>query len=578
MPDLLLVRNLIVTLLTAFIGGVAAKKLKLPVLLGFLVGGVVVASFFNRFVAGIGAISSVAEIGVALLLFTIGLEFSLTKLKNLGEVIILGSLVQVLLCIFIFMLVFLLLGIDFYSALFLASVFSLSSTALVLKTLSDRGDLETLHGEMAAGILFMQDIYTLPLIILLPTIAHLLKDGNMGFISLLAFSKSLIIAFVSFFLIIFAGKRVVPKVIEKLADFKSRELLLIGAVTICLSFAYLFEIFGFSFALGAFIAGILLSSSSANHGIFAEVRPLRDLFSTVFFVSLGFLVSPGFFIAHWGVILAIAFFVVFIKMLVSGVIIILLGYHSKTALMVGFSLVSVGEFAFILAMLGINNGLISSDIYMTILSVSFISLIISVPVLDYGEKTYYRIKHFFHKFEFGKRFFNKLDKSKDEETEIMSDHVVVLGHGRVGKYICHALKHAQIPFVVVDYNHRLVKNLRQAGVKVIYGDPADIDVLHFAQVKNAKVVILAYSDRYTQEIVVTNILTINPGVKLIARAHFEEDLQVLKNLGVDSVIQPEFEAAITMTDKLLHMVNLEKSEIDKRLSSLTREYRSSTGF
>jgi len=577
MTELTFIGDLIITLVAAFVGGVIFKKLKLPILLGYLVGGMVTASVSSRFVSG-NTVGSVAQIGVALLLFTIGLEFSLTKLKNLGETILLGSLVQVFFCIIIFILFFTILGIDFYSSLFLGSLFSLSSTALVLKTLSDRGELETLHGEMASGWLFMQDIYTLPLIILLPTISNLIKSPNAGFSPIFTFFKGLILAITSFFLVIMMGKNLVPKLIEKIADFKSRELLLIAAVIVCLVFSYFFEILGLSFALGAFIAGIFLSSSSANHGIFAEIRPLRDLFSSVFFVSLGFLVNPAFFISHLGIILLLAFLVVIVKFLVSATLVILLGYHTKTAFLVSLSLISVGEFAFILAILGLSTHLISLDIYMIILSVSFVTLIIALPFMTYGEKIYYFTKHNFCRFSFGRKLFDKFDKSTHEEISVLEDHVVVLGHGRVGKYICLALTSAQIPYVVVDYNHQLVKSLRLAGIRVIYGDPAEIDVLHFAQVKNARVVILAYADRHAQETVIVNILTLNPKVKLIVRTHFEEDRKLLKSLGVDTVIQPEFEAAISMTEELLRIVNLEEGEIEKRIKSLKTEYRLNVKF
>lgn len=567
-----MIQDLIITLLAAFIGGMIFRKLNLPLLLGYLLGGVAAAQVFGRFFFASGTVGSIAEIGVSFLLFTIGLEFSITKLKNLGEVIILGSLVQVFACIVIFILIFSLLGVDFYSALFLASVFSLSSTALVLKLLSDRGELETLHGEMASGWLFMQDIYTLPLIILLPTISKLTQNISPGFPPVLNFAGSIIVALLSFFLIIFAGRTLIPKVIEKIADFKSRELLLIAAVSLCLVFAYIFQILGLSFALGAFVAGILLSSSSANHGIFAEVRPLRDLFSSVFFVSLGLLMDPSFFISHTGIILLFSVLVIGIKYLVSLLLVLALGYHTKTAALVSFSLISVGEFAFILALLGLSSNLINKEIYLTILSVSFVSFIASVPILSKGEKIYYKAKQILSRFSYVKNLFNTLDKST-EGLEVLKDHIVVLGHGRVGKYICHALSHAQIPYIVIDYNHKLVKNLRRAGVKVIYGDPADIDVLRFANVEDAKVVILAYADRHTQEAVVANILTVNPSVKLIARAHFEEDRKLLKGLGVNTVIQPEFEAAISMTHELLKIVNLEKSEIESRIRSLQKEYR-----
>lgn len=572
-----MIQDLIITLIAAFCGGLIFKKLKLPLLLGYLAGGIVVSSIFSRYFSDPNMVSVVAEIGVAFLLFTIGLEFSIARLKSLGEVIILGSLVQVFACIVIFILIFTFIGVDFYSALFLACVFSLSSTALVLKTLSDRGELETLHGEMASGWLFMQDIYTLPLIILLPAISRMTHDTSFGLTLFFDFGKSIIIAFLSFFMIIIAGKSLIPRLIEKIADFKSRELLLIGSATFCLLFAYVFQFFGMSFALGAFVAGLILSSSSANHGIFAEIRPLRDLFSSVFFVSLGFLVDPAFFISHAGLILFFAVLVLMVKYVVSFILVVLLGYHTKTATLVSFSLVSVGEFAFILAILGFNSSLISRDIYLTILSVSFISFVAAVPILTNCEKIYYKLKQLLCNLPQLRKLFDTLDKSI-QESEVLENHIVVLGHGRVGKYICHALSQSQIPYIVIDYNHRLVKNLRKEGVKVIYGDPAEIDVLHFAEVTNAKVVILAYADRHTQETVVTNILTINPGVKLIARVHFEEDRKLLKSLGVDTVIQPEFEAAISMTEELLKMINIDNEEIEKRIKGLQKEYRLNLGL
>lgn len=578
MPELFFIRDLIITLLTAFVGGLIFKKLRLPILLGYLVGGMLIASFFPLFVSGSQTVGNVAEVGVALLLFTIGLEFSLSKLKNLGEVIIFGSLVQVFFCILLFVIIFSLFGIDFYSALFLGSAFSLSSTALVLKTLSDRGELETLHGEMASGWLFMQDFYTLPIIILLPTIAVLTQGNGIGFMPFFAFLKSLFLAVASLILIVITGKTFVPKSIEKIADAKSRELLLIGAVLICLVFAYIFEFIGLSFAIGAFVAGIILSTSSANHGIFAEIRPLRDLFSTVFFVSLGFLVSPGYLISHAGILLLLSLLIIVVKFLVTFILVITLKYHTKTAFLVSGSLVSVGEFAFILALIGLKSHLISNDIYMMILSISFISFLVALPFISLGEKIYYRTKRILCKLPIIKHLFDSTDKSNSEDAESLTNHVVVLGHGRVGKYICHALSLSQIPYLVVDYNHKLVKHLRNKGIKVIYGDPAEIDVLHFAKVKDAKVVILAYADRNTQEMVVANVLSINSRVKLIARTHFEEDGIKLKGLGVHAVVQPEFEAAISMTEELLHMLDADTEEIHARLKNLKREYRLNSGF
>lgn len=574
MPDLSLIRDFILVLITAFFGGLIAKSFKLPLIIGFLLGGMVIGSLAANFLPQTDTINTVAEVGVALLLFTLGLEFSLSRIKELGEIIISASLIQVLLTITAGIIIFPLLGIDFYTALFLGAVFSLSSTAVSIKTLSDKGELETLHGEIASGWLFMQDLYTLPLIILLPAIAGITKTETPGIWPIMGFTKSLIFSFALFFLILYIGKKIMPLLFEKIADFKSRELVLIAAVSICLLFAYLFRILGFSTALGSFVAGILLSSSSVNYGIFAEVRPLRDLFSTVFFVSLGFLLSPAFLFTSWKLILFLAVLIIVIKFIISAILVFLLGYHTKTATLVGFSLISVGEFAFVLALLGVSSNLISQEIYMTILSVSFLTLILSVPLLSVSEKIYYQMKKFIVKVvpAVGE-LLNRFDRSKiSAEEDTLTNHVVVLGHGRVGKYICKVLSLANIPYIVVDYNHNLVKHLRHEGVKVIYGDPAEIDVLRFAGVKEARVVILAYADRFTQETVVMNALTLNPKIKLICRTHFEEDQKKLRSLGVGTVVQPEFEAAITMTERLLYLMNSKLEDVPDKLRTIRKEY------
>ncbi len=556
-------------LLTAFVSGSVAKKMRLPLIVGYLFGGILIGNFLSHYLSQSGAIDSIAQVGVILLLFTLGLEFSPEKLKDMGLTIVLGSLIQILLTIVASIMVFPLFGFNFYASLFLGAVFSLSSTAVALKTLSDKGEVETLHGEMASGWLFMQDLYTLPIIILLPALGLAMNGGGVSVASFLVFFKSMLIAGGTFFLVLLLGKNIVPYLLEKAADFRSRELMLLAAISFCLIFAYFFQMMGLSYGIGAFLAGVLLSSSSAHHGIFSEVRPLRDLFATVFFVSLGFILNPGFILSSFSLILTLVVFVIVLKFVISVVLLFLLGYHTKTATLVGFSLISVGEFAFVLAIMGISAHLITQVTYMTILSVSFISLIISVPILYAGDKIYYIARNWFRtNMPLVYKALLKFDRLPLEGVNTLSNHVVVLGHGRVGKYICKALSLAQIPYIVVEYNHKLVKFLRKRGVNVIYGDPAEIDVLEFASVREAKVLILAYADRHTQEMVVVNALALNPGIKIICRTHFDEDQKKLKELGVDSVVQPEFEAAISMTEKLLRILLVDDSEIETKLRHL----------
>ena len=572
MTEFIFAKSLVFILLAAFTGGFIARSLKLPTLVGYLVSGMIIGSFASKLEIA-SVTKNIAEIGVVLLLFTIGLEFSMAKLKEFGEVIIFGSLIQILLTIGISMLLFPLLGFNFYEALFLGATFSLSSTAVSLKILSDKGELETVHGEISSGWLFMHDLYTLPLLIILLTVGMLVKGEESGFSSLFLLAKSLLFAFVSFTVIIYLGKRIVPYFIEKIADCRSRELVLIAAVFFCFSVSYLFEFFGLSYALGAFVSGMILSSSSSHHGIFAEVRPLRDLFGTIFFVSLGFVISPVFLFTILPKIIILVIIIISVKFIVSFLLIILMGFHSKVATLVSLSLISIGEFAFILGILGVSLQIISPEIQMIILSSSFVTLTLSVPIISYSDKFYYQINYFIKKrIPILASWFSSFDKIPCASEFILHDHVVVLGHGRIGRYICDVLVSTQIPYVVVDYNHKLVKHLRERGVCVIYGDPAEIDVLEFAHMRTAKAVILAYADRHTQETVVTNILTLNSEIKIICRAHFDEDQQKLKSLGADTVVQPEFEAAISMAEKLLNLLYKDSSKIEEKLRKL-RNYQ-----
>lgn len=569
MKDLLLARDLALVLLTAFIGGLAAKKLRLPLLVGYLVGGMVIGNLVNRFIPMTDAIQGIAQVGVAFLLFALGLEFSLQRLKQLGDVIVFGSFIQIAVTALIGLVIFPLLGMDFYTSLFLGCIFALSSTAVVVKSLSDRGELETLHGEISAGWLFMQDLYTLPLVIFLPAVGKITKFGVFDFASLWIFVKSILLSVISFWLVIILGKKVIPAFIDKIADFRSRELVLVASVVLCLAFAFLFQTLGLSFAIGAFIAGVLVASSSAHHGIFAEIRPLRDLFSIIFFVSLGFMFNPALFFIFWPKIITLALLVIFLKFIISFILVVALGYHSKTAFLVGISLISVGEFAFILALSAVGSSLITGEAYMIILMVSFITLVVSVPAVAEGENLYYKLKNIIRKYiPYGGQFLMKLDNQAEPGKNILSQHVVVLGYGRVGKYICQALRSASIPYLVIDYNHQIVKHLRDTGTEVIYGDPAEIDVLHFANVKEAKVIILAYADRHMQEVVVGNILSINPDIKLVCRVHFEEDQKKFKSLGVNVVVQPEFEAAVSMTVHILRLFDMPVEEIHNKIKEL----------
>lgn len=565
--------ELVFILVAALIGGFIAQKIRVPVVVGYLCSGVIFSWLLGSRI-NLVDINSIADLGVALLMFTLGLEFSYQKIIQSGKIIILGGVSLFILMSTGLFLLLTLFGLDTYTALFLGLVTSLSSTAVAVKVLFETGELESLTGEIAVGILLVQDFISIPLFILLPLIGSLWLSGGGGLWHILLLSRGLSISLVTLIVIFVIGRKTIPWILDQIANTRNRELLLTAVVAICFLSAAIFAFFGLSFALGAFIAGVLLSSSSASHEIFAEVRPLRDVFSIVFFVSLGFLLPMDFLVQNLGVIVIITSIIVILKFLITLVWVLFFGYHSKTAFGVAAAMISVGEFAFILGRVGLEGHLISQWSYTMLLSIALISLVVSSPILTNAGFIYRNIRAFFvHYLPKTQSFWDVYDKGR-ENVRVYKDHAIVLGHGRVGRYISHALSQSSIPYVVIDYNNHLVNHLRKRGVDVVYGDPVEIDILRSAGIGSAKVLIVAIPDIHTAEIIIANSKNLNPNIKIISRIHHEGDIARLKDLGVTFIIQPEFEAAISMTQKILLLFNLKMPEIYERVVSLSVEHES----
>lgn len=570
MENLAFTRDLILVLTTAFLGGFLAKKLRQPLLTGYILGGVLVGAVVARFTQFSPGLTTLSEIGVALLMFTLGLEFSWTRLRRIGFGIVLAAITQILLVILLFIFLLPNFGFDFYSSLFLGSCFSLSSTAVVVKILNDRGELETLPGELSTAWLLIQDLAVLPMIVLLPALApNLTQEVNL--LKTLPFlAASLFKVVIFFFLVVFLGRKLVPFFTTKIAKTHSRELLLLAVVSFCLVLAFGTASLGFSFAFGAFLAGLLIAEIGIAQAIFAEVRPLRDVLAVIFFVSLGFLLSPEFLFVNLNKIFSLAFLIILLKLLVVGGLILYLGYHSKAAFFVGVGLTQVGEFAAVLGQAGLKTKVISSEVYFLIISVTLLTLIVTPWLIGMAPWIYRQLKN--SRWPFLPAFFTRFDKKPFAEELPFADHVVLLGYGRVGKYIGRALEMAKIPFVVVDYNQRLIKELKDKGLNGVYGDPAEIDVLDFAQVDRAKAVVIAIPDRQTQAMVIANVQTLRPGIKIICRTHHEEDQAELRALRVETIIQPEFEASLAIINKLLSDFGLNPEEIDGKIKRLKIEH------
>ncbi len=532
----------------ALIGGILAKRFKQPIILGYLIIGLLFSLIPHHFLDWKN-LKVMADIGVAFLMFTLGLEFSFNRFRKIKDVVLWGGILQITLVLAIFLVILPLLGFSFADSFYIAAAFSLSSTAVVVKILSDKGQLLTLPGQIMVGWLLLQDLAVLPMMILLPSFA---RAESAGWSQVLpSLGRSIVVLYV----VLILAKKIVPKLVDWVASFNSRELLLLFVVSLALLAAFFTYSLGMSFAIGAFIAGLIISSTVESYAIFAEIRPLRDLFITVFFLILAMTTNPLQWLIHWQLILELVLILILVKLLVVSGLIFYFGYHSKVAFLVGVGLVQVGEFGFVLAQEGLHQSLITPTSYSTIIAVTLLTIILTPFLFESGTKVYEAIRRFTHRYlpQLAVFLFPEYQEDKAEEELDIKNHIIICGYGRMGRYIGRALQLSKIPFIVIDYNKQVVAQLEQASIPVIYGDPAEFEVLKRAQVKTAKAIVIAIPDFYTQSRIITQAKTLNPQVKILCRTHQEGDVPRLRTLGAEIIVQPEFEAGVYVVNKLAHL-------------------------
>ena len=542
--------------IAAAIGGILAKSLKLPSLIGFIVVGIIFGVFIPE---NLKAGADLAQIGIILLLFTIGIELSFDRLSKFFKVGIFGAILQIILVTASSYLLLNLFGVGGVTSLILSLGFSISSTAVLVSILSDRGEMDTIHGGIMFAWSLVQDLAVVPIMVLLP----ILGGGVTSFGSI---GVSILKAVIAVAGVLIAGKLVVPKIVHYVAGANSRELLLLTSVALALGTAAGASALGVSPALGAFLAGVVISASQEHHAIFAETRPLRDLFMALFFVTLGFLVSPSVVFGKLPIILGIALMIVVLKAISVFMVSEAFGFRGRTAIATSFGLAQVGEFAFVIFSAALSLKLITgADISLGI-TVTLLTLILS-PIL------YSKVLWFWRKARDATsgtplaKLFSSGEKREANSPEI-SEHIIICGYGRVGKWVGRALSDFGIPFVVVEYNQKIVQDLKDDGISVLYGDPTEPEVLEAVGIRQAKAVVLAIPDAVAQETLIAYIQTVAPDVKIISRVHEDSEWEKLKTLRVDKVVQPEFEAAIEIVRSILIGRGKNKEEISEAVKSL----------
>lgn len=548
--------DIVIIVVAALIGALIAQKLRQPLVLGYILVGVVIGPFSGGAIRDAHMVEQLAEIGVALLLFALGLEFSLKKLKPVKYVALIGAPIQILLTIAYGYWIGGLLGWETGPALWLGGVAALSSTMVILKTLMAQGLLGTLSSRVMIGILIVQDLAVVPLMIVLPQVT-----SPAAGLPLLGIAVVKSVLFLLFMLLL--GNRLLPKLLVIVSRWDSRELFLLTITTIGLGIGYATYLFGLSFAFGAFVAGMVLSESDFGHQALSDIIPLRDLFGLLFFCSVGMLLDPIFLIDHLPQVLELVGLIVFGKALIMAITVRAFGYGNIIPLAVGLSMFQIGEFSFVIGQVGFAGGFLSAEQYSFILSATIISMLLT-PLLSSLAGPIYRLRrHLFKK---------ELLETVNLPQDGLHHHVVIAGGGRTGCYIARILQQIDVEFVIIELNHSAVEECKKAGYPVIFGDAGQATVLEAANLAEAKQLLVTLPHITTTETLVRLVRSHYPDLSIVARSAGAEQLNALYDDGADVVILQELEAGMEMARQALLHLEIPVTQIQKFTDAVRRDH------
>lgn len=575
-PGIELLGEVGVALLAALLGGILARALRLPVLVGYLLAGVAVGPYTPGFIADETLVRLVADLGVALLMFAVGVHFSLDELNQVRRYALVGGAVQIIGTIVLGLLLGLAFGWGVYGGLFLGCALSLSSTAVMMKVLEERGELGATHGSILMGILIVQDLSLVLMIVLLPAFADVQGSGTASAMTGLATALLKAVLFVG--AVILLAARVVPAVLDRIARTGARELFLLAVICLCLVAGYAADRMGLGLALGAFLGGLIVSESPYAHEIFTQVRPLRDVFASLFFVSVGMLLNPAFLVENALIVAAVVLAIVIGKAVIAMLPLVLLGVQMRTVLLVGLGLAQIGEFSFVLATVGSANNLIPAEISGVILSSALITILLTPFIYGSAGPLYLGLRRVRSRMR-AKRGLVPAEESAEAMTmrparpsTVPPARVIILGCGRVGRYVSDALRAKDVPHLVVDYDANAIARLKENGVPVVYGDATSEIVLEKAGPEQAELAIVALPEAATTEMVVRCLKEIAPNLPVVARVHRGQDIPRMRAAGADAVIHAEFEAGTEMIRQGLDRLGFSDPEVDSYIEGV-RQHR-----
>jgi K+:H+ antiporter len=561
MAELDFLRDLVVLFGASIVVVYGFNRLRLPAIVGFLVAGALLGPYGLDVVDDVARVEVFAEVGVVLLLFTIGVEFSLGQLRSLRAVAGAG-LLQIGSAIVLSTLAAIAFGLPLNQGVFWGFLAAMSSTAVVLKMVTERGETHSPHGRLIIGILIVQDLAVVPMMVVTPVLGGL---GEAGFLTVM---QSVAKAALAVLLILVAARYLVPRLLVEVVRSRSRELFVITIILVCLGIAWLSSLAGLSLALGAFIAGLIISESEYSHQAMAEILPFRDSFNCLFFISIGMLLDLRVLLARPVLVMGLVVALVAGKMVTTAGAAVAAGYSWRAAVLTGIAVAQVGEFSFILAKVGRSVGLLPGESFQVFLTVSVLTLLLTPFLLQASPRLARRAEAL-------QRLRHWLPERQTDPHGIQShhlrDHTIVVGYGVNGRNLVQVLRETEIPFVVVDVDGQTVSREQKKGIPIVFGDITHPQVLRRLGVQDASALVLAISDPIATRRAVTVARQLSPAIHIIARTRYLREIEDLRMTGADQVVPEEFETSIEIFSLVLQHYRMPTRVIAEKAERIRQE-------
>ncbi len=556
--ELPILQDLVIILAISVLVTLLANRFRIPAIMAFLLTGILAGPHGFHLIEKTHEVEVLAEIGVILLLFTIGIELSFKTLRGIRRTVLLGGFFQVMITVGVTAVFSMVFGFKWQQSVFLGFLASLSSTAVVLKLIQERGEISSPHGRNALGILIFQDLIIVPMILFTPMLSG---DSNISGqdVLIIILKVAGVIG-----ILIWASRTLVPRLLNLVARTQSRELFLLTIIVLALAVAWLTSAIGLSLALGAFLAGLIISESEYSHQALGNILPFLDVFSSFFFVSIGMLLDLNFVYENPLLILVATVSILLIKAIIAGAATLILGYPLRIIIMVGLMLSQVGEFSFILSKVGIEYDLLDTATYQTFLSVA----VISIALTPFIFKLAPRLAAKSMSLPLPERYKSGVQGLSSSERKQENRHLIIVGYGIVGRNVARAAQFANLRYTIIEMNPQTVREEQQKDAPIFYGDATQPAVLEHAGAAKAISMVVAIADTAATRRIISTARAMNPNLHIIVRTRFISDLQLYHDLGADEVIPEEFETSVEIFARVLAKFLVPHDQIEQLVNHI----------